>query len=220
MPHANQTLMGISMEGHPQIRIMLVDDHPLIRAGICAIIGLQPDMTVVGEFDDAQTAISQIETRNPDIVLMDLRLRGMTGLEGTRLLHQNFPSIRVIILTTYEGDEDIHQALQAGATAYIIKGMKHDRLLQAIRRASSGKTSLPPEVSKIVQERLPDELSAREKEVLLLMAEGMSNRDIAAELGIAEKTVKCHVGVILSIFGVKDRTNAVLTAIRRGYVKL
>jgi len=208
------------MEGHPQIRIMLVDDHPLIRAGICAIIGLQPDMTVVGEFDDAQTAISQIETRNPDIVLMDLRLRGMTGLEGTRLLHQNFPSIRVIILTTYEGDEDIHQALQAGATAYIIKGMKHDRLLQAIRRAYSGKTYLPPEVSKIVQERLPDELSAREKEVLLLMAEGMSNRDIAAELGIAEKTVKCHVGVILSIFGVKDRTNAVLTAIRRGYVKL
>jgi DNA-binding NarL/FixJ family response regulator len=109
--------------------------------------------------------------------------------------------------------------LEAGASAYIIKGMKHDRLLQAIRRVYSGKTYLPPEVSKVIQERSPDDLSAREREVLL-MAEGMSNRDIAAERGIAEKTVKCHIGVILSIFGVKDRTNAVLTAIRRGYVKV
>ena len=204
----------------PPIRIMVVDDHPLVRAGICAIIGLQADMLVIGEFHDAQDALSHIEAEAPDIVLMDLRLPGMTGLEAIRLLHKRCPSVRVIVLTTYEGDEDIHQALEAGASSYIIKGMKHDRLLQGIRRVHSGRTYIPPEVSRVVDERSPDELSAREREVLMLMAEGMSNRDIAAELGIAEKTVKCHVGVILNSFGVKDRTNAVLTAIRRGYVKL
>jgi DNA-binding NarL/FixJ family response regulator len=208
------------MENHSQIRIMVVDDHPLVRAGICAIIGLQSDMTIVGEFDDAQAAILQVEATPPDVVLMDLRLPGMTGLEAIRLLHRKFSSIRVIVLTTYEGDEDIHQALEAGAASYIVKGMKHDRLLQGIRRVYSGKRYLPPEVSRMIDERPQDELSAREREVLLLMAEGMSNRDIAAELGIAEKTVKCHVGVILSLFGVKGRTNAVLAAIRRGYVKV
>lgn len=208
------------MENHPQIRIMVVDDHPLVRTGICAIIGLQPDMKMVGDYDDAKIALSHIETTRPDIVLMDLRLPGMSGLEAIRVLHQDCPSIRIIVLTTYEGDEDIHQALEAGAASYIIKGMKHDRLLQGIRRVYSGKTYLPPEISKVVDERPPDELSAREREVLLLMSEGMSNRDIAAELGISEKTVKCHVGIILSIFGVKDRTNAVLKAIRRGYVRL
>ncbi|HKO20748.1 MAG TPA: response regulator transcription factor [Acidobacteriaceae bacterium] len=208
------------MENERQIRIMIVDDHPLVRAGICAIIGLQPDMQIVGEFDDAQVAISQVEAKRPDVVLMDLRLPGMTGLEAIRLLRRNSSSVRVIVLTTYEGDEDIYQALEAGAASYIVKGMKHDRLLQGIRRVHLGKSYLPPEVSKVVDERPPDELSAREREVLLLLAEGLSNRDIAAELGIAEKTVKCHVGMILSLFGVKDRTNAVLTAIRRGYVKL
>jgi len=208
------------MEEELPIRIMVVDDHPLVRAGICAIIGLQSDMQVIGEFDDARDAISQVKERSPDVVLMDLRLSGMSGLEAIRLLHKSFPSVRVIVLTTYEGDEDVHQALEAGAASYIIKGMKHDRLLQGIRRVHSGKTYLPPEVSKVVDERPHDELSAREKEVLMLMAEGMSNRDIAAELGIVEKTVKCHVGVILNSFGVKDRTNAVLTAIRRGYVKV
>jgi len=208
------------MKKELSIRIMVVDDHPLVRAGICAIIGLQSDMQVIGEFDDAQDAISQVRERAPDIVLMDLRLPGMSGLEAIRSLHKSFPWVRVIVLTTYEGDEDVHQAMEAGASSYIIKGMKHDRLLQAIRRVHSGKTYLPPEVSKVVGERPHDELSAREREVLMLMAEGMSNRDIASELGIVEKTVKCHVGVILNSFGVKDRTNAVLTAIRRGYVKV
>jgi DNA-binding NarL/FixJ family response regulator len=208
------------LESHSPIRLFVVDDHPLVRVGICAIIGLQHDMEVAGEFEDAQDAILQISARNPDVILMDLRFPGMTGLEAIRSIHKTFPSIRVIVLTTYEGDEDIHQALEAGAASYIIKGMKHDRLLQAIRRVHSGKTYLPPEISKTVGERPHDELSAREREVLLLVAEGMSNRDIAGELGITEKTVKCHVGVILNCFGVKDRTNAVLTAIRRGYVKV
>lgn len=212
--------MKAKMESHPQIRIVVVDDHPLVRTGICAIIGLQPDMQIAGEFEDAQTAIKGIQEKRPDVVLMDLRLPGMSGLEAIRRLHLQSPSLRIIVLTTYEGDEDIHQALQAGAVAYIIKGMKHDRLLQAIRRVHAGKTYIPLEVSKVVDERPHDELSVREREVLMLMAEGMSNRDIAAELGITEKTVKCHVGMILSSFGVKDRTKAVLMAIRRGHVKV
>ena len=208
------------MENSPKIRIMVVDDHPLVRAGICAIIGLQPDMQVIGEFDDAQAAILNVGSKHPDIVLMDLRLHGMSGLEAIRVLSKGSPSVRIIVLTTYEGDEDIHQALEAGAASYIIKGLNHDRLLQGIRKVHAGQTYLPREVSKVIDDRPPDELSAREREVLLLLAEGLSNRDIAAELGIAEKTVKCHIGVILNSFGVKDRTNAVLVAIRRGYVKV
>jgi DNA-binding NarL/FixJ family response regulator len=208
------------MDSMAKIRIMVADDHPLVRAGICAILGLQADMEVVGEFEDAGVAVESVDACHPDVVLMDLRFPGMSGLEAIRALQTQTPAPRVIVLTTYEGDEDIHQALQAGASAYIVKGMKHDRLLQAIRKVYSGKTYLPPEVSQLVQERPQDELSAREREVLLLMSEGMSNRAIAAELCISEKTVKCHVGMILSRFGVEDRTQAVLQAIRRGYVRL
>jgi len=208
------------MANSAKIRILVADDHPLVRAGICAILGLQPDMEVVGEFEDAGSAVAAVEQCHPDVVLMDLRFPGLSGLEATRAMQARVPAPGVIVLTTYEGDEDIHQALQAGASAYIVKGMKHDRLLQAIRRVHAGKTYLPPEVSQLVQDRPQDELSAREREVLLLMAEGMSNRAIAAELCISEKTVKCHVGMILSRFGVEDRTQAVLQAIRRGYVRL
>ncbi len=202
------------------IRIIIVDDHPLVRTGLCAIIGLQPDMEVVGEFGNAADAITAIEHCRPDVILMDLRLPGLSGLEAIRRLHSKSPNLRTIVLTTYEGDEDIHQALQAGASSYIIKGMEHARLLQGIRRAYVGKTYIPPEVSQVVGARSPDELSERERQVLALMAQGMSNRDIAEGLAIAEKTVKHHVGRILARFGVNDRTKAVLAAIRRGHVKL
>ena len=198
--------------------ILVVDDEPnvceLVREGL-ADMGY--DCQAVS---DPRAASEMIDKSVIDLLISDIAMPGMTGLEAIKLLHKSFPSIRVIVLTTYEGDEDIHQALEAGAASYIIKGMKHDRLLQGIRRVHSGKSYLPPEVSKVVDERPHDELSAREREVLMLMAEGMSNRDIAGELGIAEKTVKCHVGVILNSFGVKGRTNAVLMAIRRGYVKV
>lgn len=208
------------MSSEQPIRIMIVDDHPLVRTGICAIIGAQEDMQIVGEFEEAGSAITAASRLPPDVILMDLRLPKMSGLEAIRHLRLRQPGIRIIVLTTYEGDEDIHQALQAGASAYLIKGMTHDRLVQGIRRVYAGKTYIPPEISQVVEARPPDDLSVREREVLTLMAEGMSNREIAGELGIAEKTVKCHVGMILSRFGVKDRTQAVLMAIRRGYVRL
>lgn len=202
------------------IRIMVVDDHPIVRAGICAIISSQPDMQVTGEYGTAEEAIEAFPQTHPHVVLMDLRLPGISGLEAIRILHDRYGHVGFLVLTTYDGDEDIHQALRAGAAAYIIKGMSYDRLVTGIRRVHSGKRYVPPEVTRVVTSRSPTDLSVREREVLSLMAEGKSNRDIADELGITEGTVKCHVGVVLAYFRVKDRTHAVLTALRRGYVRL
>lgn len=208
------------MKPQCKIRIMLVDDHPLVRTGICAIIASQPDMQVVGEFSDAQSGVDAIDGANPNVILMDLRLPGMGGLEAIRVIHAHYPRIRLIVLTTYEGDENIHQAMRAGAASYIIKGMDNNKLLEAIRKVHSGTVYLPPEVSHVVDARPLDNLRQREREVLLLMAEGLSNRDIAERLSITERTVKSHVGMILSRFGVEDRTQAVLMGIRRGYIPL
>lgn len=202
------------------IKIVVVDDHPVVRTGLCAIISSQEDMRVVGEHRTAVQALARFEEERPDVMLMDLRLPGLSGLEAIRTLNERYGYTQVLVLTTYEGDEDIYQALQAGAAAYIIKGMSSERLLQGIRRVHAGKTYIPPEVTHTVQERPPIQLSGREREVLTLMGRGMSNRSIAQELGISEGTVKCHVGVVLSHFGVTDRTQAVLEALRRGYVRL
>jgi DNA-binding NarL/FixJ family response regulator len=202
------------------IRIVVVDDHPVVRAGICAIISSQPDMVVSGEFGTADEALVYFDQARPHVVLMDLRLPGTSGLEAIRTLHAKYRDVGILVLTTYEGDEDVYQALRAGAAAYVIKGMDYERLVQGIRRVHAGKKYLPPELSRMVESRPPVELSVREREVLSLMADGKSNRAIADELGISEATVKCHVGVVLAFFGVKDRTQAVLTALRRGYVRL
>jgi len=208
------------MTNKEPINIMVVDDHPVVRAGICAIISSQPDMQVAAEFGSAPEAISAFAHTRPDVVLMDLRLPGMTGLAAIQYLCKHYEGVRILVLTTYEGDEDIRQALQAGAASYIIKGMNFDRLVEGIRRVHAGKTYVPPEVSRSVSERSPTDLSPREKEVLKLMADGKSNQSIANQLGISVSTVKCHVGVILTHFGVEDRTQAVLTALRRGYARL
>ena len=204
-----------------RIRILLVDDHPIVRAGLAAIVSSQPDMEIVAQADSGRGALEMFEKHLPDITLMDLKLPGMSGVEAIRELRQRHGNIKVLVLTTFEGDEDIYQALLAGASAYIIKGMSHELLLQGIRRVQQGKTYLPAEISRAVGQRTSnDELSAREREVLGLMASGKSNRAIAEELGVTEGTVKCHVGVILSRLGVKDRTQAVLIALRRGLVHL
>lgn len=209
------------MAGDKRIRILLVDDHPIVRAGIAAIVSSQADMEIVAQTDSGREAIELYATRQPDVTLMDLRLPGVSGVETIRALRQRFGAIKVLVLTTYEGDEDIYQALLAGASAYIIKGMPHKLLLQGIRQVHQGKVYLPAEISRAVGRRSDDdELSARERQVLKLMASGKSNRDIAVHLGITEGTVKCHVGVILSRLGVKDRTQAVLIALRRGFVHL
>jgi len=203
------------------IRILLVDDHPIVRAGLASIVNSQPDMEIVAQTDSGREAIELYATQQPDVTLMDLKLPGASGVETIRALRQRFGAIKVLVLTTYEGDEDIYQALLAGASAYIIKGMPHELLLQGIRHVYQGNVFLPAEISRAVGRRSDDDaLSARERQVLRLMASGNSNREIAVELGITEGTVKCHVGVILSQLGVKDRTQAVLIALRRGFVHL
>jgi DNA-binding NarL/FixJ family response regulator len=204
-----------------RIRVLVVDDHPITRFGIAAIIEATPDMTVVGQAGSGEEAVELYEKHVPDIVLMDLRLPGMSGVEAIRTVVGRHRQARFVVLTTYEGDEDIHQALQAGARSYLVKGMPHEALVNALRRVHAGGQFLPPPVSRALFSRIPNsELSAREREVLSLLVRGRNNKEIGSELGITEATVKCHVSVILMRLNVSDRTQAVVTALRRGLAHL
>jgi DNA-binding NarL/FixJ family response regulator len=203
------------------VRIMIVDDHPLMRVGIAAIINACDDMAVVAQCATGEEAVRLHLQCAPELVLMDLRLPKMSGVEAIRAIRMHTPRVRFVVLTTYEGDEDIYQALEAGASGYLIKGMPHEALIEALRKVHAGRRFLPPPVTRALATRQPEgELSPREREVLQLLVAGRSNREIAAELGIKEATVKSHVSVILMRLDVADRTQAVLTALRRGLVHL
>ncbi|HEX8813168.1 MAG TPA: response regulator transcription factor [Terracidiphilus sp.] len=203
------------------IRVLIVDDHPIMRVGIAAIIQATPDMTVVAQAGNGEEAIELYEKHLPDIVLIDLRLPGMSGVDVIRAVRSQYQDAKFVVLTTYEGDEDIHQALEAGARSYIVKGMPHSTLVNALRRVQAGGRFLPTPVTRALSSRMPDsELSAREREVLHLIMKGKSNREIATELGIMESTVKCHVSLILMRLNVNDRTQAVVTALQRGLIHL
>jgi len=209
------------MKEPARIRVLVVDDHPIMRFGIAAIIDATPDMTAVAQAGSGEEAVELFEKNLPDITLMDLRLPGMSGVEAIRTIIGRHRNARFVVLTTYEGDEDIHQALQAGARGYIVKGMPHEALVSALRRVHAGGRFLPPPVSRALSSRIPNcDLSAREREVLHLIVKGKSNKEIAADLGITESTVKCHVSVILMRLNVDDRTQAVVTALQRGLVHL
>lgn len=203
------------------IRILIVDDHFLVRAGLTATINAEDDMEVVAEASDGKQAIEKFRAAQPDITLMDLRLPDQSGIETITAIRQQFPDARFIVLSTYDGDEDIFRALQAGAQTYLLKKMLHGELLQAIRAVNEGRRHLPPEIAEKIAQRLYQaELSAREAEVLKLIATGLSNKQIAQTLFISEGTVKFHVINILSKLGVNDRTLAVTTAIQRGIIHL
>jgi DNA-binding NarL/FixJ family response regulator len=205
----------------PRIRVLVVDDHPIMRVGIAAIIQATPDMTTVAQAGSGEEAIELFEKFLPDVTLMDLRLPGMSGVVAIRTVIARHQNAKFVVLTTYEGDEDIHQALEAGARSYIIKGMPHDALVSAVRRVHAGGRFLPSPVSRALSSRIPNsDLSAREREVLDLIVAGKSNKEIATDLGISESTVKCHVSVILMRLNVTDRTQAVVTALQRGLVHL
>jgi two-component system NarL family response regulator len=209
------------MSERATVRVILVDDHPVVRFGLAAIIGLQPDMVVVAEAGSGEEACALCAKQPADVVLMDLRLPGLSGVEAIRAIRKERPKLRFIVLTTYDGDEDIHRALEAGAQAYILKGMSHGELVNAIRTVHSGLKYIPPSVSKSLAERPPhSELSAREMEVLELIVKGRSNREIGEDLGISEATVKWHVNIILSRLNVSDRTQATVAALQRGIVHL
>lgn len=200
-----------------RFRVLVVDDHPIMRLGIAAIINAQKDMKVCGQAGSGEDAVRLFRQHTPDVTLMDLRLPGMSGLEALRAIRREDPLARCVVLTTYEGDEDIHQALAAGAAGYIIKAMSHDTLVDALRKVHAGTRFLPGPVSQSLAARTPNsDLSPREREVLSLMVHGQSNKEIAASLGITEATVKCHVSVILERLGVTDRTQAVIAAVKRG----
>jgi two-component system, NarL family, response regulator len=197
--------------------VLVVDDHPIMRLGIAAIINAQPDMMVCAQAGTGEEAVRMFCQHRPNVTLMDLRLPGMTGVEALRVIRREDPAARCVVLTTYEGDEDIHQALAAGAAAYIIKAMSHEALVDALRRVHMGSRFLPSPVARSLAMRNPNsDLSPREREVLSLMVHGKSNKDIAAALRITEATVKCHVSVVLERLGVSDRTQAVIAALQRG----
>jgi len=207
--------------GGAPIRIMITDDHPVVREGFAAMIETEPDMAVVGQARSGEEALELFRRVRPDVTLMDLRMPGMGGVEAIRALRREFPASRLIVLTTYDGDEDIYRAIEAGAQAYLLKDMLCDEILAAIRAVHAGQRRIPAAVGTRLAERMAGmNLSAREHQVLEFVAAGKSNKEIAAELQITEATVKGHMTNILGKLGVTDRTQAVITAIRRGLVHL
>jgi len=204
-----------------RIRILVVEDHLVARVGVTTIVNMQPDMTVVGEAANGQQALELFRKLLPDITLLDLRMPGMTGVEVATAIRAEHPNARMIVLTTYGGDEDIRRALAAGVQAYLTKDVLHDELLKAIRAVNAGQTYLPAAVAAALAAQLPrPDLSAREVQVLEQIVRGLANKQIAYALGIAEHTVKNHVKNILSKLGVQDRTQAATAAIQRGIIHL
>ena len=209
------------MTDQAMVRVLIVDDHPVVRFGLAAIIRLQPDMEVIGEAGSGEDACRICLEEAPDVVLMDLRLPGLSGVQAIRTIRETTPNVRFIVLTTYDGDEDIRRALDAGAQGYLLKAMSHDDVTAAIRKVHSGARVIPHSVSKVLAERPPQsQLSPREIEVLELIASGCSNKEIGRALGITEATVKWHVNLILNRLDVADRTAAIVAALQRGIIHL
>jgi len=202
------------------IRILAVDDHPLLRKGLAAVINAELDMKLVAEASNGEEAIEKFRTHRPDVVLMDLQMPGLNGIEATNRILSEFSDARIIVLTTYQGDVQVLRALQAGARAYLLKG--HDReLIETIHAVYEGRKKIPPEIAAELAEHATDEaLSEREIDVLRLIAAGHSNKQIADHLIVAEATIKSRVTNILSKLGASDRAHAVTIALKRGIIEL
>ena len=205
----------------PRIRILIVDDHALLRAGLTASLGAEPDMEIVAAASNGQEAVELFRQHQPDIIVMDLKMPVMGGVEAIRAIRGQSPAARVVVLSTYEGDDDIYRALQAGAASYLLKDTLAEDLVRVIREIFAGGRPLPPPVAQRLADRmLQPELTARELDVLRLIARGMRNKEIAARLGIGEETAQGHVKNILAKLGLHDRTEAVAVAVRRGIVHI
>ena len=203
------------------IRILIADDHPIVRDGLNAVINDQADMEVIAEAANGREAVDLALEHRPDVMLIDLRMPQLNGLETIQTIRTDWPQARIIILTTYDGDEDIYRSLQSGAQAYLLKGMPRAELLDTIRAVHAGRRRIPPDVAAKLAERISSsELTQREMEVLQLIVAGQSNKQIGSNLSITEGTVKAHINSILGKLGVNDRTHAVTEALRRGIVHL
>lgn len=208
------------MEATP-IRILAVDDHPLMREGIAALVKSEADMKLVGEAANGREALDQYRSHQPDITLMDLQMPAMGGIETIIAIRKEFPNARIIVLTMYEGDVQMLRALKAGARAYILKGHVHKALLSTIRAVHSGQKQIPPEVAAELADHAGEpQLTERELDVLRLIADGNANKEIAARLYISDETVKSHITNILEKLCARDRTHAVTIALRRGIIEL
>ena len=203
------------------IRILVVDDHHIVRQGLVALLSTVSDFEVVAEAGDGTEAVELHRSLRPDVTIMDLRLPRMGGVDAIIAIRAEAPQARFIVLTTFDGDEDIYRALQAGAKGYLLKGMNAGELTDAIRTVHAGKTRIPSVVAERLAERVSGtELTTRELEVLRLIVQGHSNKEIGNQLHISEATVKTHINNLLSKLGVSDRTQAATTALQRGLVHL
>jgi len=204
-----------------RIRILCVDDHPVVRQGIAGLVAVQPDMTMVAEAVNGREAIQQFRAHRPDITLMDLQMPEMSGFDALIAIRGEFPEARIIVLTTYSGDAQALRALKAGASGYLLKSTMHKELLDTIRAVHAGRKSMSPEVTFELAEHATDEaLTPAEIRVLRLIAQGNANKEIARELSLSEETVKGQVRNILSKLGAKDRTHAAMIGFKRGIIDL
>ena len=200
---------------------MLVDDHPAFRKGLAALIASEPGLRVTAETGDGREAVGLYRQKRPDIVLMDLRLPGMGGVEATLAIRKEFPDARIIVLTTFETDEDIYRAIQSGAKSFLLKDTPDDELSRTIRAVYAGEQPLPPKVAeRLAQRQQRADLSQREMEVLQLLIKGRSNKEIGSALFISEDTVKAHLKTLFAKLQVQDRTEAAISAIQHGIVHL
>ncbi|HZI31114.1 MAG TPA: response regulator transcription factor [Candidatus Binatia bacterium] len=204
-----------------RIRVMLVDDHHIVRAGLAALLNRQADLEVAGEAEDGAQAVTLYESTKPDVVLMDARMPGMSGAEATAAIRRKHPDARVVMLTTFDGAEDIHRAFEAGARGYLLKKMRGPEVIRAIREVFAGQRFIPQAVGSRMAERIPcADLTQREMEVLRLLVRGLSNKEIATALNFTEHAAKAHLKNIMGKLGVEDRTKAVVAALQRGIVAL
>ena len=209
------------MKAPKAIRILIADDHPIVREGLAALLNRATDMEVVAEASNGREALKQFLRCRPDIVLVDLRMPEMDGVDAILAIRERAPDARVIVLTTYDGDEDIYRGLRAGAKAYLLKDAPREELMECIRAVQAGRMWIPPDVAAKLATRMGDQdLTSRELEVLRLMVRGKSNKEIGNSLGVSEGTVKIHVNHILEKLKVSGRTEATTAALKRGIVRL
>jgi DNA-binding NarL/FixJ family response regulator len=203
------------------IRILIVDDHPMIKAGLRVTLNVESDFDIVASASNGREAVELHREYRPDVTLMDLRMPETSGVEAIRAIRAEFPSAKIIVLSTYEGDEDIHRAMSAGAVTYLLKSMLGEHLIDMVRKVAAGARPVPPEVAqRLTQRMFQPTLTGRELEVLQLVAQGKRNKEIAAHLNISEDTAQGHVKNILAKLSVHDRTEAVAVGVRRGMVHL